>query len=71
MEYFVGLGGDFGAVGHDNHAFVLVMGQILENRHNVVLRGQIEIAGRFVGDFPLRSIDGRTAGKAVQDKFAR
>ena len=49
LEHLIGLGGDLGTVRHDDHALALRMRQILENPHDVILRGEAEVAGGFVG----------------------
>ena len=65
LEHLIGLGGDLGTVRHDDHALALRMRQILENPHDVILRGEVEVAGGFVGQDNLwivaqRAGDGHT-----------
>ena len=49
LQHPVSAGGDFGVVGDDDDAVVFVVGQILENLHNVTAVFRVQIVGGLVG----------------------
>ena len=49
LQHPVSAGGDFGVVGVDDDAVVFVVGQILENLHNVTAVFRVQISGGLVG----------------------